>query len=475
VRKRIALAALAAVLLMLWQLHVSSRAGAFFGDFRAFYCAGAAIAHGADPYAAGSLYACERTPMPLGLYHALSGVAVPAPLPGYALLAFVPFGVLPYLAACALWLIALVATSYACVRALAILLDMRGDAALWPLVAGFTVIVIPFGELGSIVMAAVLWTAVALQRRAWTTAAVCGAFSMILPHVGLPAMLGVFLFVPAMRARVLAVAIVLAVLDAVAGGPAVAIEYLATVLPAHAGAEIGSTAQYGLTWMLHGLGASDRVALAGGNASYALMVILGLLAARSAFARTRDIAYCALLAPAFAVFGGTFIHYTQIMIAIPVALLLWSNARGTSRTIFAAAALLLAFPWAWILGQPALIAVYAIVCALFVRAVLDWDGTIALRVAFGSVLLTAVVLVAGYHFGSGLSTHVHGVNIQPGLAQSAWGEYIRAQRASTGPAWWIAKAPTWLGLAFLTLGCAYVLTKKDLVAGVPVEQVPVTP
>jgi hypothetical protein len=475
VRSRALLGWFAAALFVLWQLHVSSKVGAFFGDFRAFYCAGAALAHGADPYAAGSLYACERAPMPFGLYHALTGVAVPAPLPGYALLAFVPFGVLPYLAACLLWFGVLLATSVACVKALGILIDKPAEFSLWPLVVGLAVIVIPFGELGSVVMAAVLWMAVALRRAAWTWAAVAGAFSMILPHVGLPAMLGVFLFVPVMRLRVVAVAIVLAVLDVLAGGPHTALAYLVTVLPAHAGSEIGSTAQYGLTWILHGLGVSDRTAILGGDVSYGLMCVLGLLAAWNALSRTQDRAYCAILAPAFAVFGGTFIHYTQIMIAIPAALLLWSNARGGTRTIFAVAALLLAFPWAWILGQPVLIVVYAIVCALIGRTVFNCDASVALRAAFGSVLLCAILLIAGYHFGAGLSTQVHGLSVQQGLAQSSWGEYIRAQRASTGPAWWIAKAPTWLGLAILTLGCAYVLSKKNLVARVAVEQVPVAP
>jgi len=53
-------------------------------------------------------------------------------------------------------------------------------------------------------------------------------------------------------------------------------------------------------------------------------------------------------------------------------------------------------------------------------------------VALGSVLLCAAVLIAGYHFGAGLSTHVHGLSAQQGLAQGSWGEYIRAQRAGSG-------------------------------------------
>jgi hypothetical protein len=107
--------------------------------------------------------------------------------------------------------------------------------------------------------------------------------------------------------------------------------------------------------------------------------------------------------------------------------------------------------------------------------VFDWDTTVALRVALASTLLSGVILIAGYHFGAGLSTHVHGVSLQQGLAQSSWSEYVRSQRSSTGVIWWIAKAPTWIGLAILTLGCAYGLMKKYFVARIAIEQVPVAP
>lgn len=472
-RNRVLLAAIASILLVVWQLHVSSKVGALFGDFRAFYCAGAALAHGANPYAAASIYSCEQTPMPLGLYHALPGVAVPAPLPGYALLLFVPLGVLPYVIACMLWLIVLLASCALCVRALALLLECSIDAAICALAVGFAVIVIPFGELGSVVMAAVLWMAVALRQGAWTWAAVAGGFAMILPHVGLPAVLGAFLFVPNMRTRIVALAAMLVLLDVLAGGVHTALDYVTTVLPAHARSEIGSTAQFGLTWMLHGLGAGDRSAIAGGELCYGVMVILGVFAARAICTRLRDVAYVSLIPPAFAVFGGTFIHFTQITIAIPAALLLAFHSRGMARGIFTAASLLLLFPWLWVLGQPVLIVVYALGGAFVARLLFNWDATIALRIALASALLTGLILIAGYHFGAGLSTHVHGVTLQQGLAQSSWGEYVRAQRSSTGMAWWIAKAPTWIGLLLLTLGCAYALMKEDFVPPVAVKEMPV--
>lgn len=470
------LAAGAALIFIAWQIHVSSKVGAFFGDFRAFYCAAAAAAHGANPYAASAIYTCERVPMPFGLYQATPGVAVPAPLPGYALLAFVPIALLPYLTACAVWLALLLFTVFAGVRALALLLDRPDDATLWVLAPGFAIISIPFGELGTVIVAAVLWMAVALRRGAWTWAAVAGGASMILPHVALPALLAVFLFVPQMRTRLVVLAFALLALDAACGGPGVALSYLRDVLPAHARSEIGSTAQYGLTWILHGLHTSDRAAIAGGEVSYAFMTLLGLLAARVFIMRRRDPVYAALIPPAFAVLGGTFMHYTQIMIAIPAALLLFDRSGNRlARCIFAAALLLLVVPWAWALGQPVLIVVYALVCGFVSARVLGWSGSAALRAALASVVLTGAILFAGYHFGPGLNTHVRAVALQGGLAQSSWEQFVRSQRASTSVVWWIAKAPTWIGLLLLALGCAYVLAKKDLVPPVVVENMPVAP
>lgn len=469
-----ALTVAAALALIVWQLHVGSQARALFGDFRAFYCAGAAVAHGANPYAASAIYACERAPMPWGLYRATPGVAVPAPLPGYALLLFAPLALLPYLAACALWLCILLASVFASARALAILTGCSYIAALCTLVPGFAVIVIPFGELGSLIVAALLWMAVALRRGAWTYATLAGGAAMILPHVALPALAGVALFVPRMRVRLAALACALAVLDVLCGGPALAVSYLRDVLPAHAHSEIGSTAQYGMTWILHGLHAGDAAAIAGGELSYAVMTLLGLIAAGALFLRRKDPAYAALVPPAFAVLGGTFMHYTQIMIAIPAALLLVRDGAGRSRAIFALAALLLCVPWAWALGQPALMIVYAVTCGAMAAAALRFTPMASLRIAFLSVLLTGGVLFAGYHYGPGMETRVHGRSAQPSdLAQSSWEQFVRSQRASSGAAWWIAKAPTWLGLLILALGCAYILTKEDFVTPVAIEQVPI--
>lgn len=458
-KQRALIAIAAAVLLMLWELSNCAAAHALFGDFRAFYCAGAALAHGANPYAAASIYTCERIPMPFGLAQAPPGVAVPAPFPGYALLAFVPFGALPYLTASVLWLVILAATIVLSAWMLTRLLDRPFEAMLATLAVGFAVVSLPYGELGSVIVVALLWLALALRRSAWTWAAIAGGIAMILPHVALPALLGVFLFVPAMRARLIALAVVLTALDLLCGGPMVAISYLRDVLPAHAHAEIGSTAQYGVTWLLHGWHASDKAALAGGEISYAIMTLLGLFAARAFMARLRDPAYAALIPPAFAVLGGTFMHYTQIMVAIPVALLLLERSSGRARDVFAGALLLLAVPWTWVLGEPELIVVFALLWGAIAALVLRCNAAVSLRASLAAAVIAGLILVAGSHFGSGLHRGEH-LTLQGGLAQASWQAFVQSERASSSIVWWIAKAPTWLGLLLLTFGCANVLAKN---------------
>ncbi len=470
---RLLFAVAATALLIAWQLHEGSKAHALFGDFRAFYCAAAATAHGADPYTARAIYECERAPMPIGLYRATPGVAVPAPLPGYALIAFVPLGVLPYLPACALWLAVLLATVFASARALAVLANRPVDAMLWVFAVGYAVIVLPFGELGSLIVAALLYMAVALRRRAWAAAALAAGVATILPHVALPALLGAFLFVPRMRKPLAVLACAAIALDLLCGGPATALEYLRDVLPAHARSEIGSTAQFGMTWMLHGLHFSDSAAIAGGEISYVLMTALGLAAAGVLVKRSGDDAYAALVPPAFAVLGGTFMHYTQIMAAIPAVVLLVLQQTGRARFVFGAALLLLAFPWVWLMGEPTLLIPYAIVAAAIAVEVLECGDSAALRISLCSVLLSGAVLVAAYRFGPGISPHVHAVVARGALAQSSWAQFVRSERSSTGIAWWIGKAPTWIGLLLLTCGCANAVATKNLEAPVVIEQVPV--
>lgn len=453
---RTLLAVAAAVLLIVWQLHEASKAHALFGDFRAFYCAASVLTHGASPYAASAMYPCESAPMPWGLYSAANGVAVPAPLPGYAVIAFVPFTLLAYQGACGAWLLAVLASAALAVYALSLLLDRSAAGAVAALAPGIAIVVVPFGELGSIVLAALLCMGLALRARAWGWAAVAGSATMLLPQIGVPAMLAACIFLPPMRLRVLASFAVLAAADA-AGSSGAALAYLFTILPEHARAEIPSSVQYSATWMLHAAHASDTAALAGGAASYALIAVIGILASRAAASQLRDDACFALIPPTFAIIGGTFVHYAHIMVAIPAALLLATRKSVPFAATFGAAVLLLVVPWLWALSQPLFIVVFAAVCAACALTLLDWPPRSALRAALASALLCAAILITGAYYGAG-SPDAH----LPAHRQAlhSWGRYIASARSGTGPAWWIAKLPTWTGLLLFGFGCAGMLVYR---------------
>lgn len=452
------LAVAAAVLLIVWQLHEASKSHALFGDFRAFYCAASALTHGASPYASSALYPCESAPMPWGLYSAANGVAVPAPLPGYAVVAFVPFALLPYQDACIAWMLTLLACTAVAVWALSALLDRPVAAAIPALVPGIAIVVVPFGELGCIVLAALLCMGLALRARAWGWAAVAGSVAMLLPQIGVPAMLAACIFVPPMRIRVLVSLAVLAALD-VAGSSGAAMSYLVTFLPEHARAEIPSAVQYGATWMLHAAHGSDTAALAAGTVSYAVMFVAGVSASKAVSERLRDDACFALIPPAFAMIGGTFVHYAHIMVAIPAALLLATRKNVPFAAAFCAAALLLVVPWLWALSQPLFIVVFAAVCAACALTLLDLPPRTALRAALASALLCASIVIAGAHFGAGRAD----ANVTARL--NSWGRYIASARSATGPAWWIAKGPTWIGLLLLAVGCAGMAANRKRVEG----------
>ncbi len=66
------------------------------GDFRAFYCAGAGIAQGANPYLEEPQHSCEQRARPPAPPATLSSVTLPAPLPPATLLLFVPLSLLPF-------------------------------------------------------------------------------------------------------------------------------------------------------------------------------------------------------------------------------------------------------------------------------------------------------------------------------------------------------------------------------------------
>ena len=93
--------------------------------------------------------------------------------------------------------------------------------------------------------------------------------------------------------------------DVAATGPATALAYFTTYLPVHAATEIVASDQYSLTHLLHVAGVGDRLAMAAGTLSYAVMTLLGIVAGWRAARYLEMPSLIAFAPPAFALFGGS--------------------------------------------------------------------------------------------------------------------------------------------------------------------------
>ena len=312
-------------------MHVGSpRVAGFLIDFRAFYCAGAALDAGADPYRAEPLRSCEVAAweaFPAGYPE----VAVPAPLPGYALAPFALLARLPYGVAAALWECALVAAFAGSALLLTGLCRLRAPV-VWAalllsvgLVSGFLGQLVPFSLL------ALCLCARAVEDERPRLAALAAAASLIEPHFGFPVCLGLALWMP--RARL--------PLALLAGGAALLsfgllgfernLEYVRDVLPAHLASEVTNEEQYSLTHLLSLAGVPDALAIRLGTLSYAVTVALGALLGGKLVRRGAPASLYVLVPAAFAPLAGSFVHLQQMAFVIPALLVLWAPSRRQTR------------------------------------------------------------------------------------------------------------------------------------------------
>ncbi|HET7815127.1 MAG TPA: hypothetical protein VFL13_12225, partial [Candidatus Baltobacteraceae bacterium] len=190
--------------------------------------------------------------------------------------------------------------------------------------------------------------------------------------------------------------------------------------------------------------------------------------------RSNDAAYAVLLPPAFAVTLAPFMHYSEITLALPAALLLFSSSSARMRIALAACTVLLAFPWQWIVGEARLALPLALLASGAVTlGLLRSDRAATIAVA-GAIGYAALLLVVALHAGPQVQALSDGA-ISRDLAQAAWSHYIRSQGASAGAVWWLAKLPTWIG-GFGLCACGLAAAaNEDLVAFRIVDRAPIGP
>lgn len=327
-------------------------APAFEYDLLPFYCGGAAVAAGRDPYLAEPLRTCE---------HANSAAVdngrayvVPDPLPAYDQAFFAAASRVDFLWLRRIWYALEIAAFAATVVLLA---RVTGAGAL--VVASALVLadfwcssllgqLVPFSVLGLVLVAwglgaasvATADPAAGASLRAFAVGAGI-VLAMVEPHLGLPAALAVALWGGRFRIPAIAGLAFLAVVSLLAVPLSVVLEYVTRVAPAHVLSEVNNQDQYGTAYAFHRLGASEHLATTLASVTYGVFLVVAMVVARGV-ARVYGGAMLPLAATAFVLVGTPFLHLPQLAAALPAALLL--AARSRSRGAGAIVALL-SVPW----------------------------------------------------------------------------------------------------------------------------------
>jgi hypothetical protein len=431
----------------------SVRPTGLFRDFEAFYCAGESVRLGADPYLAEPLGACERRPKPEPIIAGTAGLAMPAPVPPFALLPFRVLSLLPFVPAIALWL--LVITAGVAVSVWAV---YRFTGLPWPAIAlGFALsdgyASLCLGQIAPLAIAAIALAGWLLSEKRDVSAACAAACSMIEPHIGLPACAALFLYRSRARLPLAAIAAGLVLASIAATNLATTIEYVRAVVPAHALSEIANEKQFSLTYFLHRVGVNDELALHAGELWYAGMLAIGL-AVSGRIARRTNAAAIVTIPPALAVLGGPFVHIAQIAAALPAAFLLYAYGPPRLRRATGIAIAALAIPWIQFANIGTIsIPVSAFVVALLVLTFVDERPPVALAAGAATVgLFTwAIALVKPLMDPSAiLAAHYD----PHALAEASWTLFVRTIGTGNATAFDLVKLPTIAALcavAYVTL------------------------
>jgi hypothetical protein len=424
---------------------VVARAGFFAGDFRAFYCAARVAYEGADPYLNEPLHSCEDSIGPRTFFEKYPGVTVPAPLPGYAILLVLPFSFLPFNVAAVLWLLLLFLAWYVCITTIVRCAGITWQTALALTTLSLGASSIPFGEVVPLALAGICASAYFAWKEQWDAAGVAAMVSMLEPHLGLPTCVALAVFAPAARWSLVLSFAALASLAFLMLGTSINIEYFTTVLPAHALSEASRDTQYSLTAVLTSFGISDATAIRAGSIWYGMMVLAGTIVAGLLARKMRNGAFIACVPPAFAVFGGTFIHVTQLVAALPAIVVTIPYVSGSRRVVAVISLLLLAVPWTFSVAvamAPAFPVAYL--------AWIYWEGS-ARAAAIAGVTAGVFLIALTWAYGNVthplLLAHPPPV-IDPKLAEAAWSVFT-SRSSGHGVVSWIERMPTWTGLALL--------------------------
>ncbi|HEV2260786.1 MAG TPA: glycosyltransferase family 87 protein [Candidatus Rubrimentiphilum sp.] len=388
-------------------------------------------------------------PANTAFFRALDNVALPAPLPGYALALFIPLARLPLEWAGFIWMMFLLGAVGVTLLALRRLTGFEYVVLVAAIILSDVLFLVPTGQLVPVVVAAICLCGLWLRSGNYLGAGVAAAATMIEPNIGLAVCVAIFVWCARTRGALVVCAIILAGLSLEVLGISRNAEYLLKVLPAQALSEISSDTQYGLAGVLARLGVETQSALRWGLLSYIAMFVIGIAAAGRLAQKTLDPACLAVVPAAFVLLGGTYLHAAQLAAALPAALLLSSVRRSR---IFGIALVLLAVPW-----EPVVRTAYLAPIAILVVLLLSWSlshGNMRLALA-ASLLATFFILIANWAFirNQPAFSPSHVLRPDPhALAESSWGIFMRNHYAVGNPIVWWSMGLTWIGLLALISG-----------------------
>ncbi len=410
-------------------------------DFAAYYCAGVVANDGRDIYLTEPLRTCENRVRSGG--RRASIFVMPAPLPAYNVGIFRLVAMLPFAVASWLWFVLMCS-----VGLLAILITIRlGELAPIVAFAGMAFSVLLSAIIGQQVLISIL----GILLLAWAFAsdlpwlAFLGApLAATEPHLGAFAICAVLFWgTPRMRIAIVVAGVALLTVSLALQPVRLSAEYVRFVLPMHALSEIDFVRQYSLAYALHGMGVKEADSVHAAEFVFATLFAAALAGvARIRRALTAEIA---IVGPsALLLVTGPFVHITQLAIAEPAALLLWSRTR---RPEFAWAALLLAIPWIEFLDifmlAPLIVAALTILGFRLVKIRPTYGIFVGALVVFMCTGLGLVLADGPSH------ALVHTSARAASFAEVSWREEVDLFGSSQPLVALLLKAPTFAGLLLM--------------------------
>lgn len=436
----------AAATLVLTLRHVEQQ-----GSFKAFYCAGRAVAAGQDPYRVQPLEQCEKAVVGSRL---AAGEVEPAPLPGYGLAAYAALSHLPYRTAAAVYQLSAFAATLAAALLLSGITGLPAAAILLILLP-LALLNMAYGEPPVFTMFAIVLAGWALRRQQWALVAAATALALIQPHIGGAIVLSLFILMPPARLPLLAALGALLVISVAALGPAVNWEYAHSVLPAQAISELPAADQYSLSHLLYAAGLPAMAALGAGEASTLAMIVIGIAGARYAARRLNSPELLVYLPPAAVLLFGVYLHDIQFIAALPLGIAAAARVEAVRRPLCWLALAALAVVWSQRGATSVLVLdIAAVAAAAVVTTVRAPARSAAAGLALG--VLAAIVIVALHgRFEPNLQTTMALAPVPWDLASHAWAEYLRATpgRVTETLAGILLKVPSWFGIAVLLSIC----------------------